>query len=412
MQLALLRTVLHVARRTMSATIKVAESLSSSASALSTQEVPQAAQDRKAKTLASALRSTTEETVSASEADKSGKKRRPRRKAKQQQQVEPALKGGQKKRVNDSYGVVLWVAGSEAAQQGRPSPDWWFVLQESISRGVGDLKLDPLRGKLEDGESPAQAAARETFEESMACLDLEPASLGDIFDRQKLFHVRASLVGEGGAVSVEQTANEGKDKGEGYQHGSESARPPLVPAAKGDMSTAAGTNDKPQLVTMLEQAFAQNRVVLQRDAALSATLGIEVEETSALRGLHWRDVVSFSVPTKVELQERAKAGQPRLAKQVQNMLRDQALAWSKGVRPEEPGLLPIDLSSLPEISLTPSTTPHGLRTLGNRPAGLSRAITRRVNSPRRGYFRELSTMTSIRPDFNVPTGKILRQVCQ
>jgi len=291
---------------------------------------------------------------------------------------------------------VLWVAGSEAAQQGRPSPDWWCVLQESISCGAGDLKLDPLRGKLEDGESPAQAAARETFEESMACLDLEPASLGDMFDRQKLFHVRASLIGDGDVGRVEQTATEGKDDGEGQHHG----------------STAAGKKDKPQLIAMLEEAFAQNRAVLQRDAALSITLGIEVEETSALRGLHWRDVVSFSLPTKIELQERAEADRPRLAKQVQNMLRDQALAWSKGGRPEEPGVLPIDLSSLPEISLTPSTTPHGLRTLGNRSAGLSRAVTRRVNSPRRGHFRELSTMTDIRPDFPVPTRKILRQVCE
>ena len=319
-----------------------------------------------------------------------------------------AFAGGQRSRKRDSYGIVLWVpsapgsppaaahadadggaaANITQARANSASTQWWFVLQESVSQAAGDLKLDPLRGKLEGAESPAEAAARETYEESMACLDIDPASLGDLFDRQNLFHVRASL----------------EDKGEAA-HGSSSSG-----SGSGTTAVIGAATGKPPLVEQLEAAFAHNRALLARDPALCTTLGIEVKETLALRGLCWSEIVSFALPTRVEVADGAADGRPRLAKQVVNMLKDQGLAWSRESRPAAAGALPIDLSCLPEIRLRPTTTPHGLQTLGNRPGGTGRGLMRRAGPTRRGYFRELSTIASIQPTIKLPTAKLETQV--
>lgn len=117
-----------------------------------------------------------------------------------------------------SYGIVLWVAEDDASgapdaatptsndsnvasaataasggpSAARSSTRWWFVLQESLSEYKHDLKLDPLRGKREQGETPQDTAAREAFGESLACLDLDATSLGPLGENMVLIHVVAS----------------------------------------------------------------------------------------------------------------------------------------------------------------------------------------------------------------------------
>ena len=49
-------------------------------------------------------------------------------------------------------------------------------LQVSISARFGDFKIDPYRGHVEGHESDEEAAARETFEESLHLIDLRPAA--------------------------------------------------------------------------------------------------------------------------------------------------------------------------------------------------------------------------------------------
>ncbi len=43
---------------------------------------------------------------------------------------------------------------------------WYFLVQAGYSSARYDLKIDPLRGQREEGETPWKTAVRECFEES------------------------------------------------------------------------------------------------------------------------------------------------------------------------------------------------------------------------------------------------------
>jgi hypothetical protein len=66
-----------------------------------------------------------------------------------------------------SYGVVPWIR--------LRAPDGeiklYLLHQVSLSATLYTFKIDPLRGKIEPGETPEQAASREALEESCYLLD-------------------------------------------------------------------------------------------------------------------------------------------------------------------------------------------------------------------------------------------------
>lgn len=80
-----------------------------------------------------------------------------------------------------SYGIVLWIEW--------PEGKWNALLQASKSPFKGDIKIDPFRGKAQEGDaSPAHTACRLLSEETSHLFHLDPSLLpssplpgGDIF---------------------------------------------------------------------------------------------------------------------------------------------------------------------------------------------------------------------------------------
>eukprot|EP00743_Colponemidia_sp_Colp-15_P002484 GILK01002693.1.p1 GENE.GILK01002693.1~~GILK01002693.1.p1 ORF type:complete len:445 (-),score=49.46 GILK01002693.1:104-1372(-) len=79
-----------------------------------------------------------------------------------------ARSGSQNNRV--SVGIVPWVQG--------PDGTWYALFQASFSAYDYDMKLDPFRGKVRDGEDMLAAACRELYEESCGLFQIPPSSLG------------------------------------------------------------------------------------------------------------------------------------------------------------------------------------------------------------------------------------------
>ena len=89
--------------------------------------------------------------------------------------------GGKGKGNGSSYGIVAWC---------RIDGSWCMLLQLSYSVTKHDIKVDPLRGQKESGESAEATACREVSEESAELLHFEPAQLDCAPCIKDLFHVR------------------------------------------------------------------------------------------------------------------------------------------------------------------------------------------------------------------------------
>ncbi len=102
---------------------------------------------------------------------------------------------------SNSYGIIPWILVGES---------WYFLAQLSYSPMKGDFKLDPFRGKIESGESPAETAVREVLEESSMILNFKNvvSDLGECLDN--LYHVRC-LFSDEQLQQIVQLYNENRE---------------------------------------------------------------------------------------------------------------------------------------------------------------------------------------------------------
>lgn len=261
-----------------------------------------------------------------------------------------------------SYGTMVWIADRRFPQ---PSPHWWLLLQQSVSAKRGDVKVDPLRGKQGPGETPQDTAARETWEESLTALFLEPRSLGRLFGPDAtIFHVVAEPAEDDPMFAQLEAASPEAGAADMVQLTAATQQLALAPQSYGRITVPAGA---PPLVTQIVADSINNLRFLEQHPEVHRS--IDRSETDGVAVLNWAEVMSVTETGEYLVEKEPTTHHPRIAKQVVGILRDVALRLGTIQAPIAPGLLSkvaLDMRSLPHLKLRRTRPMPALYTWTNR----------------------------------------------